>query len=67
LVFAFRCSRLKDDWGRLAVWLGLLGWALQSLVEFGLYIPAIAWPAFGLLGWLVAQGSNQIDSSQRSR
>jgi O-antigen ligase len=35
------------------IWLGVLGWALQSLVEFGLYIPALAWPAFALLGWLV--------------
>ena len=35
-----------------AVWLGVLGWSLQSLVEFGLYIPALAWPAFTFLGWL---------------
>jgi len=34
------------------VWLGLLGWTLQGFVEFGLYIPALAWPAFVLLGWL---------------
>lgn len=40
------------DGRRLAVWLGLLGWALQSFVEFGLYLPALAWPAFVLLGWL---------------
>jgi len=33
-------------------WLGLLGWALQGFVEFGLYIPALAWPAFLFLGWL---------------
>jgi hypothetical protein len=36
-----------------AVWLGVLGWSLQSLVEFGLYIPALAWPAFTFLGWLL--------------
>ncbi|MDB6023564.1 MAG: O-antigen polymerase, partial [Pedosphaera sp.] len=36
-----------------AVWLGVLGWALQSFVEFGLYIPALAWPAFGFMGWLL--------------
>lgn len=36
----------------LPTWLGLLGWALQSLVEFFLYIPALAWLAFTLLGWL---------------
>jgi len=35
-----------------AVWVGLFGWALQSFVEFGLYIPAVGWLAFGLLGWL---------------
>ena len=36
-----------------AVWLGVLGWSLQSLVEFSLYLPALAWPAFVLLGWLL--------------
>ena len=35
-----------------AVWLGLLGWALQSLAEFGLYVPAVGWAAFWFLGWL---------------
>lgn len=34
------------------VWLGLVGWATQGFFEFGLYIPALAWPAFALLGWL---------------
>ena len=34
------------------IWLGLLGWAAQGFMEFGLYIPALAWPAFALLGWL---------------
>jgi O-antigen ligase len=38
----------------LAAWLGVLGWALQSFVEFGLYIPAISWSAFILMGWLAA-------------
>ncbi len=42
------------DWEAFTVWLGVLGWALQGLVEFGLYIPALAWPAFTLLGWLLA-------------
>lgn len=37
-----------------AAWLGVLGWSLQSFVEFGLYIPAIAWSAFLLLGWLLS-------------
>lgn len=46
--------RAREDWLRFAVWLGLLGWALQSFVEFALYIPALAWLAFFLFGWLWA-------------
>ncbi len=42
-----------------AVWLGLLGWALQSLFEFGFYLPALTWPALAMLGWL-------LNRSQRS-
>jgi O-antigen ligase len=42
-----------NDWLRFMVWLGVLGWGLQGLFEFGLYIPALAWPAFALLGWLL--------------
>ena len=45
-------SAERVDWLLLTIWLGLLGWALQSLLEFGLYIPALAWPAFALLGCL---------------
>jgi hypothetical protein len=44
-----------------AVWLGLLGWGLQGLIEFGLYIPALAWTAFALLGWLLGSSRNQMD------
>jgi hypothetical protein len=55
LVCAIR--KRERDWVRLAVWLGTLGWALQSLVEFGLYIPAVAWPAFTFMGWLLGTGS----------
>jgi O-antigen ligase len=58
LAFTGRRGRLREDWVRLGVWLGLLGWALQSLVEFGLYIPALAWPGFALLGWLVGTSSS---------
>jgi O-antigen ligase len=43
-----------QDWFTFAVWLGLLGWALQGLFEFGLYIPGLSWPALVLLGWLLA-------------
>jgi hypothetical protein len=35
-----------------ALTLGLLGICLQSFVEYHLYIPALAWPAFFLFGWV---------------
>ena len=38
-----------------AILAGLLGWFAQGFGEFGLYIPALAWPAFTLLGCLVGQ------------
>ena len=66
LVYAYRCGGLRTDPVRLAVWLGLLGWALQSMMEFGLYIPAIAWPAFCFMGWLLGSAPNQFDNRRIS-
>jgi hypothetical protein len=43
------------------IWLGLLGITLQSLTEFGLYIPAVSWPTMALLGWLVGSTRNDLD------
>jgi len=51
---------------RFSVWLGLLGYALQGLMEFGLYIPALAWCAFGLAGWLAGTCSKRFDKSSAS-
>jgi hypothetical protein len=33
------------------VWLGITGLCLHSMVEYHLYIPALAWPMFFLMGW----------------
>lgn len=55
------------DWLEFSVWLGVLGWALQSLFEFDLYLPALTWPAFALMGWLAgtsAPAINPMDKSQ---
>jgi O-antigen ligase len=46
---------VSDDWFRFAVWLGVLGWSLQSLFEFPLYVPSLSWLAFALLGWLLGR------------
>jgi len=53
----------RANWTVFSVWLGLVGMALQSVVEFGLYIPALSWPFFILLGWRLGTGEspNGID------
>jgi hypothetical protein len=56
LVLGWRAA-ISSGWAEFWVWLGVLGWALQGFVEFGLYIPPLAWPAFGLLGWLLRRGT----------
>ncbi len=48
----YRRIRLRNDPITFAVWLGVAGLAVQELVEFSLYIPALAWPFFLFLGWL---------------
>ena len=64
LAFLYRSSRFSGDFLRFTVWLGLLGAAVQGASEFNLYIPAMAWPTFMLLGWLwgTANRGNQIDN-----
>lgn len=52
----------RGDCMIFTVWLGLLGWALQGFVEFGLYVPALAWTAFFLFGWLWAVARNEFDT-----
>jgi O-antigen ligase len=56
IIFLYRC-RIKNHgfyWKlHLAVWVGLLGLFLHSAVEFHLYYPAFAWPAFFLMGWML--------------
>ena len=50
---------------RFAIFAGVLGWLMQGIGEFGLYIPAPAWTAFTLLGCLIAAvgtpAGNQFD------
>ena len=55
--------RRMDEPIQIAARLGLLAWALQGCVEFGLYIPALAWPAWLMLGWLLALPPNRFDKS----
>ncbi len=53
------------EWFRFCVWLGVLGWGLQEFMEFGLYLPTLAWPAMTLLGWLVGtRSSGELNPTQ---
>jgi O-antigen ligase len=47
----------------VAIFIGLLGWFIQGIGEFGLYIPALAWMAFALLGGALTLSGNQIDKN----
>ncbi|MBU6400889.1 MAG: O-antigen ligase family protein [Verrucomicrobia bacterium] len=64
LIHLYRHNRRSFDWFHFAVWLGLLGWSLQALVEFSLYIPASAWTALTVLGMQLRRCAfeNQIDN-----
>ena len=44
-----------------AIFLGVFAWFIQGFGEFSLYVPALAWTAFTLLGFLLATTGNQID------
>jgi O-antigen ligase len=53
MAWAYRYRKLSAV--HFAVWIGLVGWAVQGAFEFGMFIPATAWPAMMLLGWLAGQ------------
>jgi hypothetical protein len=57
-----RHARRSSDPMTFALFAGQLGWFVQGLGEFCLYIPALAWTAFTLLGCLLALAGNQIDT-----
>ena len=63
---AFLYRKPKRDWISFAIFVGVLGWVAQGFVEFGLYIPAISWPAFLFLGWLL-DGGNEIDNHRPTK
>ena len=54
LFLAARRQGNTSDPAAFALLVGLAAWFTQGLGEFGLYIPALAWPAFTALGILTA-------------
>ncbi len=63
LVFIGKRVWKSTHYLEFAIFLGLLGWFMQGMGEFSLYIPALAWTAFALLGCLVA---NEFDKNAPS-
>jgi hypothetical protein len=53
-----RVWRCEDPF-LFAIYAGLLGWFVQGLGEFGLFIPALAWLAFTLLGTQIGINSTK--------
>jgi O-antigen ligase len=56
----YRRLEWKTSLAACGVWLGLLAWAVQSVFEFTLYVPALAWTAFALMGWLLGSTRETI-------
>ena len=52
ITLLYRKSLQDGTWEFFLIWLGLAGWSLQIAMEFSLYIPGLAWPAFMLMGLL---------------
>jgi O-antigen ligase len=65
LVALYKASRKNSDLMAFAAWLGLLGFFMHSFVEFHLYIPALSWTAFFLLGWAWSAAGPGRQASQR--
>ncbi len=66
LYLLYRKSRRAGSWEFFLIWLGLAGWSLQIGMEFSLYIPGLAWPAFILFGllWGLPEKPNAIDTAE---
>jgi len=47
------------------IWLGAFAFAAQGVSEFGLYIPALAWPFFLFIGWLWGARMNEFDKPRQ--
>ncbi len=63
---AVRWARQRGDMVGAALAAALTGWTVHGLVDFDLYVPGIAVPAFGLLG--IVQGtktSNELPCARR--
>ena len=52
-LYRYRLTNNMDFSPIFAAWLGVAGLCLHSFVDYQLYVPALAWPMFFLLGFCV--------------
>jgi O-antigen ligase len=64
LWFSSRRVWVRGDCLTVALFGGALTWFIQGIGEFSLYIPALAWIAFTLLGSLVGLAANEFDKKE---
>ena len=69
LALAYCGRRLwgRADYLSITIFTGVLAWFIQGFGEFSLYIPALAWTAFTLLGCLVSLSAIEIDKKPAFR
>jgi len=67
LVFCGRRLWRRTDYLSITLFAGVLAWFIQGLGEFSLYIPALAWTAFTLLGCLVSLSAIEFDKKPAFR
>lgn len=61
LAFVWKKSWSSRDYFIFAISIGVLAWFIQGLGEFSLYLPALGWTTFTLLGLLITKNAKQID------
>jgi hypothetical protein len=56
-LYRYRINKTALDWLDFSIWIGVFGICLHSVVEYHLYVPALAWPMFFLTGWLMSDNN----------
>jgi O-antigen ligase len=62
-LYRYSLSKTQFNWFNFSVWIGLLGLCLHSLVEFHLYVEALACPMFFMFGWLANKAINDNETA----
>lgn len=57
---AIRVARERDDIVSPALAAALTAWTMHGLLDFDLYVPGVAWPAFALLGMVHGRAAAEV-------